>query len=159
MNARSEQPMTLEVTQPVETRPASWWAWRFIRLNTFQFAAACFFASISVAAGLVTRTLPYSDRTVWVFAAAAAAYGLLLLWPARHWIRVAAVIVPIAAVGSRIFDLLGPGSLAQPATFIVWLFIGFVFVWAGPIPGVMPPPIANGDRLKWLHKTGNRADG
>jgi len=131
------------------------WAWKFLLLNLFQIVSLLFFAVVVVATLYGPRLISYSTRTVALFAFSAAAFGLLLALPARRWVRIVSVIIPLVAMGSRMFDLAQGGG--QLPTYAVWLYLCFVFMWVAP--RFMPPPIRNGERRQWLHENGGRAVG
>ena len=136
---------TPRLRQTKDTPPTESWAWRFVVLNLFQIASLIFFASVALLVVFANSAIPYRLHTGLLFAAAAVTYMLLLIWPSRRWVRVVSLVAPALAVGSRVLDLVG--SPPQPA-LALWAFTAFVFTWAAP--RLMPPPLANGERRRWL---------
>lgn len=136
------------LTHPGDTRSATWWVCRFAILNAFQVATAATFASLAAFGLLTPQLAPHHHATSGLFALAAISYILLLAAPHRRPVRVAAAILPVMAVVARLHTLAFQIEPPQWTGMVVWGYLAFVFVWLAP--RLMPPPLTNGERRRWL---------
>ena len=120
----------------------------WFRYFGFHIVEAVYFAVSCVAAYTVYTPSPYRWWTPILFGLAAVSVTGMLVRPDIRWLRIAAVLIPLAAAGARLLGVLDPHH-RQIAAVINWTFITFILGFVGP--RVMPPPLANGERREWLN--------
>lgn len=134
-----------------DSRGRQWLAWRFIVRNLFQVVATLFFGAVFILGALEVRGVAYTPWTVSAFGAACLSYTLLLVAPARRWVRAYSVAAPLVAIGLRLNDVL-MDSPVQPTAVAVWGLLAFIFYRTAP--DLLPPPLSNGERRRWLDEGG-----
>ena len=139
------------IRQLRESYPRLWLAWRFLILDLFQVVSMFFFASYIVLWLFDAPGIKVSAVTAVLFGCSAVSYVGLLIDPATRWVRYSAVALPVLAAGSRALSVLTSTPL-QPSGVIVWSLLAFIYAWAGP--RLMPPPLSNGSRKRWLRDAG-----
>jgi len=130
-----------------DTRRAGWLVWSFIKLNPYPISGLAFFGGAFIVAVMEGVGVPYLYGTDILMGLAGCSFILLLAAPARPWVRAGSVAVPVLASGLRMLSFL----VADPTRWngaLTWAFLAFMFTWAAP--RLMPPPLSNGARRRWL---------
>ena len=120
---------------------------RVAKLGWVQIIAGIFFTAVLVIALAGPPTIPYQYGTVPGYGLAAAAFVAVLFVPSSKWLRVLTVIVPTAAAGGRMLDMLLSDPLRWGG-FTTWGFVAFTCLMI--LPDYLPPPLLNGKRREWL---------
>lgn len=120
---------------------------RYLQLNTYPLTVATYCYAAGYTSLNARPGVPFTFYAEPLYLLAGAALTLLLINPKPRWTRLTAIIMPVLAAGARLLDFVA----AEPVRWngiVGSLFFVFVFTFVSP--RMMPPPLRNGERQRWL---------
>jgi len=148
MSARS----LAEVRDGRDTRPSRWSVWsQYIITMAWPLFATAYWLAALILGVLVESVVAFLAPTLWMFAAALLSYILLLVAPARPWVRATSIAVPAFAAFNRLMDMLLHDPIAWSGA-LSRIFILFAMTYVAY--RLRPPPLSNGALREYHHSRG-----